>query len=233
MRGFFITGTDTGVGKTLVAAGLLRVIAATGLRAVGMKPVASGASQTTTGLRNADALALQAASSTSPSYEDVNPYVFSPAIAPHLAAAEAGVTIELSRILTAYQRLCAEADVVVVEGVGGWQVPLTDGLQLPDLARALGLPVILVVGLRLGCLNHAQLSARAIREDGLIIAGWVANAIDPDFERRTGNLATLKRAMHAPLLGEIPWRAGITAEGAGDSLDTASINRLLNGAQAE
>jgi len=233
MRGFFITGTDTGVGKTLVAAGLLRIFAATGLRTVGMKPVASGASQTAVGLRNADALALQAASSASRPYDEVNPYVFSPAIAPHLAAAEAGVTIELSRILTTYLRLCAEADVVVVEGVGGWQVPLGDGLQLPDLARALGLPVILVVGLRLGCLNHAQLSARAIHEDGLILAGWVANKINPDFEHCAGNLATLKQVMKAPLLGEIPWRSEISAVDAGGSLDATSIFRLLNGAQAE
>ena len=215
MRGFFITGTDTGVGKTRVAEGLLRVFAATGLRAVGMKPVASGASQTNTGLRNADALILQAASSTSPLYEEVNPYVFTPAIAPHLAAAEAGVTIELSRILAAYQRLCNAADVVIVEGVGGWQVPLADDLKLPDLAQGLGLPVILVVGLRLGCLNHAQLSARAIHDDGLTLAGWVANSIDPDFERHSGNLATLKRAMQAPLLGDIAWQPTLNGDGAG------------------
>ncbi len=233
MRGFFITATDTGVGKTLVATSLLRVIAATGLQAVGMKPVASGASQTTTGLRNADAMELQAASTTSPPYEDVNPYVFTPAIAPHLAAAEAGVTIELPRILAACQRLCSDADALVVEGVGGWQVPLADGLQLPDLARALGLPVILVVGLRLGCLNHAQLSARAIREDGLRLAGWVANAIDPDFERRSGNLATLKRVLPAPLLGNIAWQPTLNRETLADELDAASILRILNAAQAE
>ncbi|HVA54849.1 MAG TPA: dethiobiotin synthase [Gammaproteobacteria bacterium] len=233
MRGFFITGTDTGVGKTLVAAGLLRIFAAAGLRAVGMKPVASGALQTTAGLRNADALALQAASTASQPYDDVNPYVFVPAIAPHLAAAEAGVTIEPSRILAAYQRLCCGADVVVVEGVGGWQVPLADGLQLPDLARSLGLPVILVVGLRLGCLNHAQLSARAIREDGLTLAGWVANTIDFDFERRSGNLATLKRVMQAPLLGDIAGQPTLNSAALADRLDAVSILRLLNAVQAE
>jgi len=233
MRGFFITGTDTGVGKTLVSVGLLRNFAAAGLRAVGMKPVASGALQTTAGLRNADALALQAASTASQPYDDVNPYVFVSAIAPHLAAAEAGVTIEPSRILAALQRLCSGADVVVVEGVGGWQVPLADGLQLPDLARSLGLPVILVVGLRLGCLNHAQLSARAIREDGLILAGWVANAIDPDFECRSGNLATLKQAIHAPLLGDVAWQPAIASEGLADCLDTVSIMKLLNDGHSE
>ncbi|MGA9855021.1 MAG: dethiobiotin synthase [Gammaproteobacteria bacterium] len=229
MRGFFITGTDTGVGKTLVATGLVRNFAVAGLHVVGMKPVASGAAQTVEGLRNEDALALQAAATSLRPYEEVNPYVFAPVIAPHLAAAEAGVTIELPRILAAFRRLSIGADVVVVEGVGGWQVPLANGLQLPDLARSLGLPVILVVGLRLGCLNHALLSARAILADGLILAGWVANAIEPDFERRAENLATLKDAMHVPLLGEIPWRPGITAEGAGDGLDTASIIKLLSG----
>lgn len=232
MRGFFITGTDTGVGKTLVAAGLLHIFTAAGLRSVGMKPVASGVSQTIAGLCNADALELQSASSTSPLYEDVNPYVFTPAIAPHLAAAETGVTIELPRILAAYQRLCNGADVVIVEGVGGWQVPLADGLQLPDLARALGLPVILVVGMRLGCLNHAQLSARAIREDGLMLAGWVANTIDPDLERRSGNLATLKRALQAPLLGDIAWQPMLNSEALADRLDATSILNLLDAAKA-
>jgi dethiobiotin synthetase len=227
MRGVFITGTDTGVGKTLVAAGVLRALSTAGLRAVGMKPIASGALETATGIRNEDALLLQAASSASRPYEEVNPYLFAAAIAPHLAAAEAGVKIELSRILGAFQRLCIGADAVVVEGVGGWQVPLADGLQLPDLVRALSLPVILVVGLRLGCLNHAQLSARAIREDGLMLAGWVANSIDPNFECRAGNLATLKDAMQAPLLGDIAWQPGVTSEALADSLDTAMIMKLL------
>ncbi|MGB9430549.1 MAG: dethiobiotin synthase [Gammaproteobacteria bacterium] len=228
MRGVFITGTDTGVGKTLVAAGLLRVFAREGLHAVGMKPVASGALQTPEGLRNEDALALQAAANTSRPYALVNPYVFVPPIAPHLAAAEAGISIELSHILEAFQRLYAGVNAVVVEGVGGWQVPLSDNAGVPDLARALGLPVILVVGLRLGCLNHALLTARAIRADGLALAGWVANGIDPGFERRAGNLATLRQAISAPLLGDVPWQAGLSADGLADCLNAAEIIRILD-----
>ncbi|MGA9852868.1 MAG: dethiobiotin synthase [Gammaproteobacteria bacterium] len=233
MRGLFVTGTDTGVGKTCVAAGLLRVFVRAGLRTVGMKPVASGALQTPDGLRNEDALALQAAANLPRPYEQVNPYCFAPPIAPHLAAAETGVSIELPRILTAFNQLCAGADVVVVEGVGGWQVPMADDFGVPGLACALGLPVILVVGLRLGCLNHALLSARAIRDDGQILAGWVANGIDPKFERREGNLATLKRAIRAPLLGEIPWRPELAADEVAASLDARKIIALSNGNNAE
>ncbi len=227
MRGFFITGTDTGVGKTMVSAGLLHLLSATGLRAVGMKPVASGAVSTPAGLRNADAEALQTASGILSSYADVNPFVFAPAVAPHLAAVEAGVQMDLATILSAYERLCRGNDAVVVEGVGGWQVRLSDDLQLPDLARRLDLPVILVVGLRLGCLNHAQLSARVIREDGLRLAGWVANSVTADFERRAGNLATLKRSLPAPLLGEIPWREGLTPELAAKCLDAKRILEMF------
>jgi len=233
MRGVFVTGTDTGVGKTTVAVGLLRILAGAGLRAVGMKPVASGSVQTDAGLRNADAMALQAASTLSRPYAQVNPYVFAPPIAPHLAAAEAGVRIELSRIMDAFHALSADADVVVVEGVGGWQVPLCDRVGIPDLAAALALPVILVVGLRLGCLNHALLSTRAIHADGLALAGWVANEIDPDLKRRPGNLATLRDAIPAPLLGDIPWHAGLEGEAAASCLDAAKIIKLVNTGDAE
>ena len=227
MRGFFITGTDTGVGKTLVSAGLLQLLTAAGLRVGGMKPVASGAVSTSAGLRNADAEMLLATCGSALRYEDVNPYVFGPAIAPHLAAKEAGVEIQLPKILAAYQRLCQGRDALVVEGVGGWQVPLADSLSLPDLARALNLPVILVVGMRLGCLNHAQLSARAIREDGLRFAGWVANSISPDFERHAENLATLERALNAPLLGVIPWRPGVSAQVMAAALDAKRVLEAL------
>src|SRR6185312_4091795 len=191
-RGFFVTGTDTGIGKTRVSAGLLKALSKSGLKTVGMKPVASGAETTAAGLRNEDALTLQSAASLKRPYELVNPYCFAPPVAPHLAAREAGVEIELDRLLGAYGELCRGADAVVVEGVGGWQVPLSDSLELPDLARALELPVVLVVGMRLGCLNHALLTARALRADGLELAGWVANAIDPAFQRPEANLATLQ-----------------------------------------
>lgn len=218
MRGFFVTGTDTGVGKTLVSAGLLRALAQAGLKTVGMKPVASGAERTPAGLRNEDALALQSAASLRRPYELVNPYCFAPPVAPHLAAREAGVEIGLEKILTSYAELCRDADAAVVEGVGGWQVPLSDALALPDLARALRLPVVLVVGLRLGCLNHALLTARAVRADGLPLAGWVANAIDSHFERAEANLATLRTALGAPLLGQLPHAPGMDMDVAAGAL---------------
>lgn len=220
-RGCFVTGTDTGIGKTRVAAGMLRALARQGRPAVGMKPVASGAVATQEGLRNDDALLLRASASLSRDYALVNPYCFAPAIAPHLAAAEAGVEIRLAPILDAYRKLTRDAEFVVAEGIGGWQVPLSGSLALPDLARALELPVLLVVGLRLGCLNHALLTARAIAADGLVLAGWVANEIDPAFERRDANLATLENTLPAPLLGRLPHAPGAPPERSADVLAAA------------
>jgi dethiobiotin synthetase len=162
VRGVVVTGTDTGVGKTLVAAGLLHGLARRGLRVAGMKPVATGCERTAAGLRNDDALCLGRHASVDAAYEEINPYAFEPAIAPHVAAAEAGVRIDLARIAACCARLSRGADRVVVEGVGGWRVPLNEREDVGDLARLLGLPVLLVVGVRLGCLNHARLSADAI-----------------------------------------------------------------------
>jgi dethiobiotin synthetase len=229
MRGLFITGTDTGVGKTLVAAALVRTLVRAGLKTVGMKPVASGSLATPSGLRNQDALQLQAAANVARPYELVNLYAFAPPIAPHIAALEAGVNMELPRILASFRQLCDGADAVIVEGVGGWQVPLAENLALPNLARALALPVALVVGLRLGCLNHALLSARAIRADGLTLAGWVANGMDPAFERRAENLATLAQAMDAPLLADIPWQPGLTPAALAEHLNGSDLIRTMNG----
>ena len=200
-RGVFVTGTDTGIGKTYASAALLASLRARGLRAAGMKPVASGCRVTAAGLRNEDAETLIAASDPAPAYADCNPYAFEPAIAPHIAAREAGVEVELAQLRDAYARLARGADRVVVEGVGGWLAPLSDTLMQADLARALALPVILVVGLRLGCLNHALLSARAIRADGCTLLGWIANRIDPTMARAEENLATLRARLEAPLLG--------------------------------
>lgn len=227
MEGFFVTGTDTGIGKTRVSAGLLKACAKLGRKSVGMKPVASGAAMTPEGLRNEDALLLQSAASEKRAYGLVNPYCFAPAVAPHLAAMDAGVEVSMDSLLAAYSELCKGADTVVVEGVGGWQVPLSPMLELPDLARELDLPVILVVGMRLGCLNHAALTARALRTDGFTLAGWVANAIDPAFERPEANLATLEAELHAPLLGCLPHapKAGVAA--VAEELMTA-CRRLLN-----
>lgn len=209
-RSVFVTGTDTGIGKTYASVALLASLRARGLRAAGMKPVASGCRATAQGLRNEDAEALIAASDPAPAYADCNPYAFEPPIAPHVAAREAGDEVRLEPIRTAYARLAGDADRVVVEGVGGWLAPLSDSLMQADLARALQLPVILVVGLRLGCLNHALLSARAIRADGCVLAGWIANRIDPAMQRSEENLATLRARLDAPLLGVLAFAPGAT-----------------------
>lgn len=204
-RGWFVTGTDTEVGKTLVAVSLLHALTARGYRCVGMKPVASGCTPGATGLhRSRDAEALLAHSSVPAEYVDVNPYSFVPAVAPHLAAAAAGQAISLDKVQAHYERLCDAAEWVVVEGVGGWAVPLADDASIADLARALGLPVILVVGMRLGCLNHALLTGDAIERDGLVMAGWVANQIEPEMPLFEENVHALERRLAAPLLGVVP-----------------------------
>ncbi|MEO6799684.1 MAG: dethiobiotin synthase [Rhodanobacter sp.] len=210
-RDVFIAGTDTGVGKTFVSCALLCALRAQGLHAVGMKPVASGCVCTPEGLRNDDALALIEASEPRPNYATCNPFAFLEAVSPHLAAATHGAEVTLAPIETAYARLAADADVVLVEGVGGWLAPLSPTLEANVLPQALGLPVILVVGLRLGCLNHAQLTVRAIVADGCKLLGWIGNAVDPAMERRDDNLATLRRLLPAPCLGVINYAAD-TAE---------------------
>ena len=205
MRGLFVTGTDTGIGKTHASTMLLHTLRARGLRAVGMKPLASGCERTPQGWRNEDALALQAASDPRPRYEDVNPYALPHPLAPQLAARDAGVEVTLAPMLAAHARLQAQADSVVVEGVGGWLAPLSDTLMQADLVRALDIPVVLVVGLRLGCLNHAFLSARAITADGGRLVGWIGNAIDPDMARRQDNLGLLARGLaEVPCWGVLP-----------------------------
>ena len=198
---WFVTGTDTEVGKTFSCCALLHVLRNQGLQAVGMKPVAAGVDAQG---RNEDVEALMAAASVAAPRALVNPYLFAAAIAPHIAAAEQGVRIELAPILSAFHALRAQADVVLVEGVGGFCVPLGPGIDTVDLARALGLPVILVVGMRLGCINHALLSQQAIAASGLTLAGWVANRVDPDMARFEDNLAALHARLQAPLLGVIP-----------------------------
>jgi len=204
MTRFFVTGTDTGIGKTLAACTLLHALRARGLRAVGMKPVASGCTLVDGRWRNEDAEALLAASDPVPAYADVNPYALPQPLAPEIAAREAGVEIGLAPIRAAFERLQANADAVVVEGVGGWAAPLTATLDQVDLVRALRLPVVMVVGLRLGCQNHAFLTARAIAADGCELAGWIANDIDPDMARREENFELLKARIDAPCWGRLP-----------------------------
>ena len=210
-RAVFVTGTDTGIGKTHVACALLRALAQADQRAVGMKPVASGARASSEGLRHADAQALMAASNVAATYADVNPYVFAPPIAPHIAAEAAGVTIELPEIGAAFARLAALSDWLVVEGAGGWRVPLGGRYTMADIARSLNLPVLMVVGLRLGCLNHALLTAEAIARDGLRLLGWVANHVVPDMPAAEANVAALRARLKAPMLARIPFAAAADA----------------------
>jgi dethiobiotin synthetase len=197
----FITGTDTGVGKTRVAAALCRAVAARGIRVAAMKPVASGCALTPEGLRNEDALALLAAMNVRARYSDVNPYAFAPAIAPHIAAREAGVDIDFSVLDRAYERLRMQSQVLIVEGAGGWLAPLDSSRVFADLAVHWQMDVVLVVGMRLGCLNHALLTVESVERRGLSLRGWVANSIDPGFERVTENISSLKNRISAPCLG--------------------------------
>lgn len=212
--GWFVTGTDTGVGKTRVACSLLHALARAGQTGAGMKPVASGCRLTEAGWRSDDALDLIAASSRSFDYDDVNPYALESACAPHVAAQEMGIQIRLDKILAGFQRLRQTSAWMVVEGVGGWQVPLGERLTTVDVAQALQLPVILVVGLRLGCLNHAVLTAIAVRRAGLPLAGWVANQIDPAMTHVPQNIAALEARLDAPLLANFPHQAGVAARNA-------------------
>ncbi len=208
---FFIAGTDTEVGKTAVATGLLAAANQKGLRTLALKPVAAGAEQSDGGLRNEDALALQAEASVKLSYEQINPVVFEPPIAPHIAARHAGRRLTVSQ-LAGYCRgsLMTAHDFAIVEGAGGWRVPLSGRETLAGLAVELQLPVILVVGMKLGCLNHALLSAEAIRHDGLSIAGWVANRLDPSMSAFEENLETLHGLLPGPCLGVIPFLAEVS-----------------------
>ena len=203
-RGYFITGTDTGVGKTAVTLGLMQRLQAHGNTVVAMKPVASGCEQTPGGLRNDDALRLQQQASIALDYAQINPCAFVPAIAPHIAAAQAGARIDLENIADKFQELMCLSDYVLVEGAGGWQVPLNESETLADLARRLGLDVIMVVAIRLGCLNHALLTAASIAAAGCTLAGWVANQLPPASEYAQENITALKSRLSVPLLGVLP-----------------------------
>lgn len=219
---FFIAGTDTEVGKTTIAAGLLCAARRQGLSTAACKPVASGSETSPEGLRNSDALALLSQCSLPLTYDEVNPLAFAPAIAPHLAAREAGVELTAEVLLAPVRHILNKnADFTLVEGAGGWRVPLADGGYLSDLPVALGLPVILVVGVRLGCINHAVLSAEAIARDGLRLVGWVANIVDPATSRLDDNLATLEQLLPAPCLGRVPRLADASPEAVADYLNLA------------
>ncbi|ARU86949.1 dethiobiotin synthase [Pseudomonas sp. M30-35] len=221
---FFITGTDTEIGKTTIAAGLLYAAREAGMSTAAAKPVASGCAKSAEGLRNEDALALLEQCSVALTYEEVNPLAFAPAIAPHLAAREAGVVLNVERLQEAVQGVLDKtADFTVVEGAGGWRVPLSGQASISDLVVNLKLPVIMVVGVRLGCINHAVLTAEAIAADGLELVGWVANVVDPKTSRLEENLATLAERLPAPCLGYVPRLKSATAAAVAACLDISLL----------
>ena len=221
--GCFVTGTDTGVGKTLVSAALVHKLAATGLRAAGMKPLAAGAELRDGQLWNEDVSMLTAQASVPLPTELICPLMFREAAAPHIAAALEDRRIDSDTVMTAYRRIAEQVDALVVEGVGGFRVPLTDQLDTADLASAMRLDVILVVGLRLGCLNHALLTAEAIAARGLTLAGWVANQIDPEMPHQAANLDALSQRLPAPLLGVVRWMPVPSAAEAAASIDASRL----------
>ena len=204
-RGIFITGTDTEVGKTVVACALTRGFKALGLRVAVMKPVAAGSVRTASGLRNADALALAAASNVPSTYEQVNPYCFEPPVSPHIAAKDVGINVDADIIRRGFIALGQSADWVVVEGAGGWLAPISERQTMADLAWALGVPALMVVGVKLGCLNHAQLTRLAIEARGVSFAGWIANHAQAPMARVEENLAALERLLGEPALAHVAY----------------------------
>lgn len=218
----FVTGTDTGIGKSVVTAGLLRALAGRGLRVAGMKPIAAGATRIDGVLINEDAELLRACANVPLTRELVCPCIYEAPTAPQLAAAAAGESIDLARIAAAYATLRSRADLVLVEGIGGWALPLGETTMLADLPRRLGLPVLLVVGVRLGALNHALLSARAIVDDGLPLAGWIANMLAPDYAWAEGTVESLMARLPAPLLARVPFRANPTPDTIAPFLEAAA-----------
>lgn len=221
---FFITGTDTDAGKTRVACGLLAAAKSQGLSTAAIKPVAAGCDSSDSGLRNADALALHAECTVDLVYEQVNPVALAPAIAPHIAAAQAGRVLSVDRLVGLCRGvMTARADLTLIEGAGGWRVPLNPSQTLADLAIQLQVPVILVVGMKLGCINHALLTYEALVRDGVTVAGWVANQLQPDMPVFQENLDTLQRRLPVPLLGVVPHLAEPTAAAVGQHLDLTPL----------
>jgi len=226
MKGVFVTGTDTGCGKTEISLAIMEALRERELTVLGMKPLASGCECTPDGLRNEDARRLQAEGSRDLPYDRINPYAFEPPIAPHIAAGRSGVEIELEVIQAGAEQLAAKCDYLVVEGVGGWRVPLGPALSVSDLPPALGLPVILVCGIKLGCINHSLLTAESIMGSGSRLIGWVATQIAPDMQARDENLATLAALLSVPCLGVVPWMASPEPRHVAKHLD---VTPLLDG----
>jgi dethiobiotin synthetase len=208
MSSLFVTGTDTEVGKTVISTAVMGYLQKLGKTVVGMKPIASGCTVTEQGLRNDDAKAIQRQCSKPIEYETINPYAFEPAIAPHIAAKKVGIEIDITHIQRQFCVLQQDADAVIVEGAGGWLVPLNDELTMADLAIRLGLPVIVVVAIKLGCINHALLTIQAIEQSGLPIQGWVANSIEQNPQAQE-IISTLKQTIPVPCLGVVPHLSSI------------------------
>ncbi|NKB36306.1 MAG: dethiobiotin synthase [Gammaproteobacteria bacterium] len=219
MASFFVTGTDTEVGKTRVSLGLMRALRNQGSSVIGMKPIASGCHRTSAGLRNEDAELIRGEGTSEIPYELLNPFAFEEAVAPHAAAEKAGVSIDIDRIRSAYKSLYGLAEHIVIEGAGGWRVPLSASSSLSDLVAELNIPVVLVVGLRLGCINHALLTAESILNDNRTLAGWVANQITEDYPFQESSMRVLTSKIAAPLLGEVPYI---------ENLEVQNISRCLD-----
>ena len=223
MSGLFITGTDTGCGKTEITLGIMQWLQTQGLQVLGMKPIASGCEATADGLRNEDATHIQTQCSLSLPYEMINCYSFAPPVAPHIAAAEIGVEISFSTIKRAANHLSQQADWLVVEGVGGWRVPLGEAGALSDLAQALDLPIVMVVGLKLGCINHALLTAESINASGARLIGWIGNSIDASMDLVAENIKTLRSEITAPCLGIVPHKVPPTPLQIAKQLDLSGL----------
>ena len=215
----FVTGTDTEIGKTCLTLGLMQSFKNRDLSVAGMKPVASGAEISQGRLVNDDALKIQSVCSKKIDYELINPYTFREPIAPHIAAEKDGQSISLGPIIEAFNTLSKQHDVVIVEGVGGWRVPLSSGLQTRDLVKALDIPIVLVVGMRLGCINHALLSAEAIMADKLGLFGWVANEVDPVYAEAEASIKTISKSIQGQFLGAVPYRENISTIDVATSLN--------------
>jgi dethiobiotin synthetase len=220
---YFVTGTDTEVGKTLISSALLHVLSHRGLRTAGMKPVAAGAVLRDGVLHNEDVDSLAAAANLTLPQDLTTPYLLREPAAPHIAAGLENVAIDMQHILNCYEKVRADADAVVVEGVGGFRVPLSDRYDTADLAQELGLPVVLVIGLRLGCINHALLTADAIAARGLTLAGWVANGVIPEMPYGEANISALSDRLNAPPLGAVPWLSVPSPIAAADYLNFSSL----------
>ena len=225
--GLFITATDTGVGKTWATLALMEALRLQGMNVAGMKPVAAGCEETEHGLRSADAILIQAHASQYHDYALINPYAYRPPVAPHVAAERANINIDFSCIAGAYRKIAAGADCVLVEGIGGWRVPLGQDRTLVDLVRFLGLPVVLVVGLRLGCINHALLSAECLQADKITLCGWLANRLEPDYLETEKTLGLLERHIPAPCLGVLPHLAFLDPVTLAAHVDPARLQKAV------